>query len=60
MYIDRNGQPIAQGPVTAVDFTLSVVKLDDLNVYVSRHMSMYGLLKALGWPSEKQELPSLS
>lgn len=59
MYIDRNGQPIAQRPVTAVDFTLSVVRLNGLNVYVSRHMSMYGLLKALGWPSEKQELPSL-
>lgn len=50
VYIDNNGLPITQGPVTAIGFTLSVVRLDNLNVYVSCHMSMHELLKALGWP----------
>lgn len=29
VYVDKNGQPIAQGPITAIDFTLSVVRLKD-------------------------------
>lgn len=49
VYVGKNGQPITQGPITAIDFTWSVVRLNDLNVGAMPYVSVW-LVKVLGWP----------